>query len=48
MPEDVFWQTTPAKFYALLDCHVESNSTGKGDTKQSKKVKEGYIDQINW
>lgn len=52
--EEKIWKTTPRKFFALLECAKEFNEGEKKDSsdKNNKagatKVRDGYVDQINW
>lgn len=52
--EEKIWKTTPRKFFALLECAKEFSEGEKKDSSDpksgsgTKKVKDGYIDQINW
>jgi hypothetical protein len=44
-----FWRTTPRKFGALCDVHVDLNSTDKkGDGRNSRTQKEIYVDQLSF
>lgn len=51
LKEEEVLNCTPKKFYALLECALEFNkmkySSASGKSAHSK-VKDGYIDQINW
>jgi hypothetical protein len=51
MTEEEIWESTPAKFFALLECALEYNRVKAGvKNKQQttkKVVKEGFIDKIS-
>ena len=44
-----FWRTTPRKFSALCDVHVDLNTTDKNKNRRNKQTeKQVYVDQLSF
>jgi len=44
MTEQIFWQCTPRKLWALINVHIRTMSDSKNTTKKPTKM--GFIDQV--
>jgi hypothetical protein len=38
--ENEFWDMTPRKFFALVDCHIEINKVENKETKENDSIDE--------
>lgn len=44
-----FWRTTPRKFGALCDVHVDLNTTDKNRKRRTKRTEQQvYVDQLSF